>query len=134
MTITLKELNDAAQVLIKILNHPMNIKLAYRIRKIVSQIQAELKHLDSVKTDLIKKHGEPFLKDGKDTGHFKVSPDKLESFNKEFEDLMKEEIKTPIEKIPFESIDIPISPFEMVALDKFIEEPNEKPDSEDKKV
>jgi len=125
MELKLKQIRESFPVLQKVMNSPMDIKLAYRLKKIAKQLQAEAKGIEEARLELIKKYGEKVKdKNGKETQQIRVSPFKMEKFTKEFNSLLEETISTPVEKIPFECIESlgKITPNDLVVLDDFVEE------------
>ncbi len=121
MEIKLIQIKEGQPALNKILRHPMDVKVSYRIRKIAAQLQTEMKNIEKKRGDLVRKHGNP------DDKGYNVPKDKMEVYNKEFDEYLESVVQTTIKKIPFVCIkEIKISPAEMVLLEPFLEEPSEK--------
>jgi len=128
MKIVLKELSQVNQSLLKILQKEIDIKLAYRMRKISGKIVAELKHIEDSVAALRKKHGEKEVIDGKETGRLKVPQKNLEAFEKEVEELLALEVNLGAELIPYECLEGMgrISTLDLANIEKFVEEPKKK--------
>ena len=128
MEITLRQVRDGQAALLKIINQPMDIKLAYRMKKIANQLITEIKNIDKARRALIQKLGEE-VKVGekgkeKGTGTYRVKPENMDRFEKEYETMLEGKIQTSIAKIPYECIaGIKISPVELNAVEVFVEEP-----------
>lgn len=128
MEITLKQVSDGQAALLKIINQPMDIKLAYRVEKIANQLITEINNIDKSRRALIQKFGEEVKtgEKGKEigTGTYRVKPENMDCFEKEYEKTLEGKVQTTIAKIPYECIvGIKISPAELIAVKVFIEEP-----------
>ncbi len=120
MKIKLKDLREKGEALQKVLGTPLDVKLAYRIRKISGKIMNELTNVEKERIILIKKYGEKEEK----TKSYVVSKDKTDAFASEFDKLLDVEVDIGGEKIPFECLEgIKLSGFEMAVLEDLIEEP-----------
>ena len=128
MKILLKELSEVNQSLIKILQKEMDIKLAYRMRKISGKIISELKHIEDEIGELRKKYGDKEKIDGKETGRIKVPEKNTEAFEKDVKTLLDVEVNLGAEIIPYECLEGmgKISPLDLANIEKFIEEPKPK--------
>ena len=128
MEITLRQVRDGQAALLKIINQPMDIKLAYRMKKIADQLITEINNIDKARRALIQKLGEE-VKVGekgkeKGTGTYRVKPENMDRFEKEYEDILEGKIQTNIAKIPYDCIaGIKISPVELNVVEAFVEEP-----------
>lgn len=121
---TLKQIRDGQTALFKILSNPMDIKLAYRMQKIAGQLETEIRTVEKLRIDLVKKHG----KQDEKTGNYLVPPDKMEALQKEYDGLLDVKVETNIQKIPFECLEgLKLSPLDMNAIIAFLEEPKDAP-------
>ena len=128
MEITLRQVRDGQAALLKIINQPMDIKLAYRMKKIADQLITEINNIDKARRALIQKFGEEVRtgEKGKEkgTGTFRVKDENMDRFQKEYEKSLEGKVQTSIEKIPYDCISgIKISPVELNSIEVFIEEP-----------
>jgi hypothetical protein len=128
MKILLKDLSQINQSLLKILQKEIDIKLAYRMRKISGKIVAELKHIENEVGELRKKYGEKEKVDGKETGRIKVPEKNVKAFEEEVEKMLEVEVNLGAELIPYECLEGmgKISPLDLANIEKFIEEPKSK--------
>ena len=128
MKILLKDLSQVNQSLLKILQKEIDIKLAYRMRKISGKIVGELKHIENEVNELRKKYGEKEKVDGKDTGRVKVPDKNQEAFEKDVNAMLEVEVNLGAELIPYECLEGmgKISPLDLANIEKFIEEPKGK--------
>jgi hypothetical protein len=100
--------NQEGEILLKgLLNEPLNLKTKYWLNKLLTKLQAEKKHFTESRDSLIRELGEvqedrsiaiPMLKDGEQ------NPNIIE-FNKQAEELLKQEIEIEINKFQIESFD-----------------------------
>lgn len=100
-------------------NKELNVKLTYKIVKIIRKFTEELKSFYEVKNKLIEKYGEK-----KEEGGLQVSKEKMPEFLKELTPLLEEKINITVELIPFELLEnsgIEVSPSEFIMIEKFIE-------------
>ena len=128
MKITLKEISDINQSLLRFLSKEIDVKLAYRMRKISGRLVAEMKHIEKSISDIREKHGEKEKKDGQETGDINIPLKNMAAFKKDVDDLLALEIDISGEKIPFECLESAgkISGLDMANIEKFIEEPKKE--------
>ena len=123
------ELRNIGSGLMEILKIELPVKPSYWLGRIANKISSEQKVFETARMSLIKKHakkdkkGNPLVikdKDGKPTNNFDV-PD-IEAFNKEFEELNKQEFEISIDPIKLDALgDIKIKPVILAKLEKIIE-------------
>jgi len=130
MKILLKELVEAKEGLSKILGVSQDIKLSYRVRKIAGKVLSELKHIEEMRQDLVKKYGEE-----QEDGSYNVVKN-LDKFRIEWKSFLETEIELDVQIIPFECFEsVKLSAFDIALLEKFIEEPKlDKPKRKDGKA
>jgi len=128
MKILLKDLSAVNQSLLKILQKEIDVKLAYRMRKISGKIVSELKHIETEVSELRKKYGEKEKIDGKETGRIKVPNKNQEAFEKDVNAMLEVEVNLGAELIPYECLEGmgKISPLDLANIEQFIEEPKGK--------
>jgi hypothetical protein len=128
MKILLKDLSQVNQSLLKILQKEIDIKLAYRMRKISGKIVAELKHIENEVNELRKKYGDKEMVDGKETGRVTVPQKSVAAFEKDVNTMLEVEVNLGAELIPYECLEGmgKISPLDLANIEKFIEEPKTK--------
>ena len=120
MKISNERLVNSVEVLSKVTNLELPIKLSYAFSKNITKIDAELKAYNIEREKLLKKYGE---KD--EEGKLKVSEKgevnilDRENFNKEIAELLQCESEIDIHLIDLESIntDIKITPGELMVID-----------------
>ena len=123
------ELRNIGSGLMEILRIELPVKPSYWLGRIANKISSEQKVFETARMALIKKHakkdikGNPLVikdKDGKPTNNFDV-PD-IEAFNKEFEELNKQEFEISIDPIKLDALgNIKIKPVILAKLEKIIE-------------
>jgi hypothetical protein len=117
--------NEQGEILLKgLLNEPLNLKTKYWLNKLLTKLQAEKKHFTESRDSLIRELGEvqedgsiaiPMLKDGEQ------NPNIIE-FNKQAEDLLKQEIEIEINKFQIENFDFESDQNYPTFMSKCIEE------------
>jgi cytidylate kinase len=127
MKIKLKELSDTNNSLMKFLQREMDVKLAYRMRKISGKIVAELKHIDTEIIELRKKHGakeENRIIQGREIPVMVVPDKNVKDFEKDVDTFLQMEIEFGAEKIPFECLEgmEKISALDLANIEKFIDD------------
>jgi hypothetical protein len=132
MKIKLEEIINAAKVLEKIDRTNFDIKLSYKLNKILTKLINESRDFNKARDEAIVKNG---AEDEK-THQFRVTPENIEKFQKEIEALLAEEIELDVWQISLSSLDgkIQLSPAELRMLGKFliddldkVPEPTSKP-------
>ncbi len=130
MKITLAEVKSLESSLSKIFNKDVNIKLAYRLGKLLKRLSEEMKMLEENRIKLVKKYGE----EDEETKQLSVPPEKTQEFYNEFNELMQIEIDVDFEPVPLEQFgDIEMSASDVINLDGKIiadESPAEKEKTE----
>ena len=128
MKIILKELSEVNQSLIKLLSKEMDVKLAYRMRKISGKLVAELKHIENEVAELRKKYGEKEKVDGKATGRISMPDKNKEAFEKDVDAILAIEVDIGTEKIPYDCLEGmgKISPLDLANIEKFVEDQPKK--------
>src|SRR3990167_9550453 len=97
MELTVGELREARIPLIKIMTAEQPFKLAYRLKKIAKTLETELREIEKVRIEKVKKYG-TVLPDG----NLQVIGENLETFQKEMEEINNTKINLEIQPIPLE--------------------------------
>jgi hypothetical protein len=114
LKITLAEIKSLETSLGKMFNKDVNIKIAYRLGKLLKKLSEEMKALEENRVKLVKKYG---VEDEK-TKQISVPQDNAQDFHKEFNELMQVEIEVDFEPIPLEQFgDIELSASDVLRLD-----------------
>lgn len=119
MELTIGELREAQGALVKILVTEQPFKLAYRLKKIIGKVEAELREIEAVRVKMVEKYGKV-----QPNGGLKVTDENLETFNKEMKEINEMQTSLDVQPIPLELLEgVRLSPLEVMRLEKFIEEP-----------
>jgi len=122
MKIQLKELFQAKDVLQKIFNEPMEIKLSYRLSKISRKVESELKEINEQRLKLIDKYADEQKPEDVGKKPKQVSK-RMEEFVSEFTAFLDTETDIDIQPIPFTLLqNIKLSANDLNVIEKFIEE------------
>ncbi len=97
--VTLAELKGMEAPLTKLLEQKLPIKCSYKLSKILKLISKELGELEDSRQTLIRNYGEV----AEDSITI-TDPAKLQAFNQEFGDLLKEEIELVCEPIGVDTL------------------------------
>lgn len=123
MKLSNEKLVNSIDVLSKLTNMELPIKLSYAFSKNITNIDRELVAYNKEKRKLIKKYGE---KDKE--GNLKTKKDgtinilNIDNFNKELKEILEIETEVDIHLIDLEStnVDINITPLELMLIDYMI--------------
>ena len=122
MKIQLKELFQAKDVLQKIFDEPMEIKLSYRLSKISRKVESELKEINEQRLKLIDKYADEQKPEDVGKKPKQVSK-RMEEFVSEFIAFLDTETDIYIQPIPFSLLqNIKLSANDLNVIEKFIEE------------
>ena len=118
MKVMLKELQEAVPVFNKLLTKQIDFKTAYRLNKILKQVETDLKMIEDTRMEMIKKH-KGVLK-----GNRFDFPEGAEvKLSDEFKEFLNTETEIPASQIPQEIMSkFEISASEVGLISKFIEE------------
>lgn len=122
MKVKYKEIKTADNILKTLLRTQQEPKLSYRLGKLLKKFVPVLNKIDDQGNELVRKYGDLA------NGRYNVAPEKMEIFTKDFMEFLEGEIELTAENIPFELLEksgIKISPDDMIALERFIDEPKE---------
>ena len=118
MKITLGQLGAALPSLQKLAQLDLPVKIAFRISRFLKQAETEGQTLATIRSRLLKEFGEPM----KESGQFRVLPDKIDDFKAELEKLQSEEIEFNFQPISLENLgDIFLSAQDLLVLDFLFE-------------
>jgi len=102
IVLTLTELKSMEQPLTKLLEEKLPAKVGFKLSKVLKDFSKELSELETQREKLIREYGEL----SEESNQISItSPEKLESFHKEFGDLLKEEITFDYNPISIDLLD-----------------------------
>jgi hypothetical protein len=100
-------------------------KTAYKVAKLAQGMENELKLFSDAREKLVRKYankdenGEPIVDEN---NQITVTPDNIESYQKELNELLETEVKFDVNKIGIDELTNDISPNRIINLMPFIEE------------
>ena len=97
--VTVERIFKSQQSLNEILNSNLKASVAYKLSRIAAKVSGEMKVFDEQRRKLVEKYGET-----DDEGNTKVPESSREEFNKEINDMFKEEIDIDLSKISVEDL------------------------------
>lgn len=116
MKATLQQIQDGFISLGKLASADLPVKTAYWLKRIAKAAEGEMKQLDEVRVQLVKKYGEEDAE-----GNVKVKDENLEPFANEFGELLKESIDLPGDPIALDRLgDVKLSALDLMRLDWLI--------------
>ena len=121
MQVKLFEIKGIEDGLKKIADTDLNVKVAYKIAKVLKKIAEESGTIEETRAKLVSKYGTHIQKDGQPV--CEVDEDKKQDFFKEYGDLLNEEIELDIKPLSLSDLgDIKLSPVDMIKLEKIVKE------------
>lgn len=118
----LLRLNEIKASLDKLLTAELPAKTAYRLSKFAKKVLAEQKHMSEIRIKLFKTLGNEVVK-GSDK--FQLAEANIAEYNRQIEDLYKEEVEFEVATVTLEDIEsAKLSAADMANLDFIIDEPN----------
>lgn len=114
--IKLGDLKNVENIILRIINAELPIKLAFQINLMVDDLDEKLTKLENFRIGLVKKYGE----EDKD-GNMQVLPKNMKDFSQELKELMDSDVDFKPVKIPldvFETANIKVTVKELNALIK----------------
>jgi len=126
MKIKLLEIIGAQEAINKIDRTKFDIRISYRLNKILNKLTSEIKDFDKTRNELVMKYAkETEIEDAQTKQKRKslaVPPESLETVTKEIETLLNQEIELDIWQIPMSLLidKLELSPVEVRMLDKFL--------------
>jgi len=117
--IKLGELLNSREPMAKLLGKELPVKTAYKLSKLVKEVNNEFKNFEEQRQNLVKKHG----KEDENSKSFTVPKEKVEEFQNEINDLLKVEVEINQNPISVNDLaSIQASPVDLAAMEKFIVE------------
>lgn len=123
--IKLGEILNAQNVLNKISNANFPIVYAYKISKLLSLLEIEIKSYYQAQNILLEKYGQHDANNQLivEKGNVAIIPEKIPDFNEELKELMNVDIQIASDPIPLSQINgMNMTPRELLSISKFIEE------------
>jgi len=126
MKIKMKDVVNGADALQRLMANPFPVKLSYKLSRILTDADRELKTFEKLRFDLIKKHGEY----QKETDIWQVGAENTAAYNAEYGELLDVGISVWGERIKLDALgSISISPADLFFLSWLLDcgEDEEKP-------
>ena len=100
MEVTLGQIYASFNLLNRIVDQTLPIRLAYRFTRLIRELNTEYQALEKLRDGLVKKYGSEV--EGQE-GAFKVSDDNREAFMTDFQDLLQETVEIGWELVSVEA-------------------------------
>ncbi len=108
MEVTLGQIYASFNLLNRIVDQQLPIRLAFRFTRLIRELNTEFQALEKLRDELVKKYGEAV--EGQE-GAFKVADDQREAFMADFQDLLQETVE-----IAWELVSVETPGFEALSL------------------
>jgi len=119
MKITLRKILAAKDALQRLIDKEINIKLAFKLAKIIKEINGEFSLFEERRVSLIKKYSDKPDKDGS----VKVKPENIQAFAKELNELEEIEVDLNFKPMKLDEFgNIEMATKDLIALEDFIKE------------
>lgn len=99
MEITLGQIYASFNLLNRIVDQQLPIRLAFRFTRLIRELNKEFQSLEKLRDELVRKYGEE-VEDQE--GSFRVSEDNREAFMADFKDLLEEKVEIVWELLSIE--------------------------------
>ena len=108
MEVTLGQIYASFNLLNRIVDQTLPIRLAFRFTRLIRELNTEFQSLEKLRDELVKKYGEAV--EGQE-GAFKVADEHREAFMTDFQDLLQETVE-----IAWELVSVETPGFEALSL------------------
>jgi hypothetical protein len=126
ITVKLEEIVNGAEALKTLANKSLKGKTAYRVSRLLRELEKEFSLFNDTRGELIKKYGEKD-ENGElkvnENSEYTIAPENIQAFYNEINEILGNEVEINGNKIPLAEIgELDFTPNEMIALEPFIEE------------
>ena len=122
-TMKIKDLLNSAQGLQSLQQEKLNVSVAFKIGKVMKQVNSEMEIYDKIRIKKITELGEEILDDGKPTGQFKVKEENTKLWADEYEKLIDQNVEISVPEITLAELgDVKIAPATLVNLSWLVKE------------
>ena len=125
ITVKIEELLNSVDTLQKLAQKDFKAKLAWQVARLLKGAEAEIQSFNETRMNLIKKYGEKdengeLITD--ERGNCKITPENVETFSNELNELIKTEVELNANKINIDLLDnLDFTPSDMAVLEPFID-------------
>ena len=122
MQLTVKDVFDINQGLMDLAEKELPIGVAFNIQLTHRKITEEVKTAENLRNKIVQKYKEKDLKNGR----VQLKEDKLDEFNKEMDELMKQKVNVNINKIKIHDLEsITVAPKTLGLIHTILEDGEE---------
>lgn len=126
ITVKLEEIVNGAEALKVLANKSLKGKTAYRVSRLLRELEKEFSLFNDTRGELIKKYGEKD-ENGElkvnENNEYTIAPENIQAFYNEINEILGNEVEINGNKIPLAEIgELDFTPNDMIALEPFIEE------------
>lgn len=119
----IKKLYEVFEGLNALSQKELPIKVAFLVQKNMSEVQGEIETSEKVRQKLIEKYKDEEKTKAADPGMVHLQLDKLDDYNKGYNELMDQEVEIKLQKIKISDLDgITVKPIVLRQLDSIITE------------
>ncbi|MFW6026127.1 MAG: hypothetical protein ACOCRX_07275 [Candidatus Woesearchaeota archaeon] len=134
MKVKLANIKMMEQSLNKLVDKELDIRVSFKLSKILRKISEELEDLEKARQKLVKKYSDNKEKENLQQGEIRVSEENQQAFYEEYAKLMEEEIDLDIDPISIDDLQgVSLSPKDISFLTGIIikDDDSEGDDSKD---
>jgi single-stranded DNA-specific DHH superfamily exonuclease len=118
MKTTILDILNGQAALEKLVGQEVKISAAFRLSKLIKEINEELQLFEEHRQSLVKKYG-----DEQEDGNVVIPEDKLEEFQTEFNELLTTEVDLKHDPIAVDDLgDVEMTTAELLLIEKFLTE------------
>ena len=124
--VKLSDVVNSTETFNKIMQQSFKGSLAFKIARLVRELEKEMQTYNEERIKIIKKYGKKdengeLITD--ENGNVSFETDKIEEINGEFQSLLETELEINADKLPMDSIDeFKLTPQQMLEIEMFFEE------------
>lgn len=118
--VKLLDIVNSREALSTLMNEKLPMVVSYKLAKIFKIVAPELDLLEQQRQKMIRELGEPLSED-EENGAWKVKKENEKEFQKQFEELLQEEVELDFDPVPvsiFDALDdkVSIAPMELAKI------------------
>lgn len=121
----IRDIVNSVPVFEQIVEHEINGKIAFKIARLVRELDKELKLFHEERTKIIQRYAkrDENNKIITENENVMIDEDQIENCNKEIQDLLNTEVEINADKIPIDVLEtLSISPQQILLIDSFLSE------------
>ena len=120
MKVSIQKILEGQQIIASLLDKKLPAATAFRLGRLVSKVDSELKLFDEQRMKIVQELGEELAEE---PGKFKIKEENVEKFNEETKALLDVEIEIDVKQLSASEFgDVEISARELLAIEWLVKE------------